>query len=88
MQSNKLLDGCPTNCHTHVLTVTTTDDGSDLTESIEVSQNGTMENGVLCMCVYMCVCLCACVCTYKYVRTCVYVCVCVSVRVCVFMFMW
>ena len=32
-----------------MLTVTTTDDGNDLIESMEVSQNGTMENG---MCVH------------------------------------
>ena len=43
------MDGCPTNCHTHVLTVTTMDDSSELTESLsdfsDSYENGTMENG-------------------------------------------
>ena len=43
------MDACPTNCHTHVLTVTTMDDSSELTESIsdfsDSCENGTMENG-------------------------------------------
>ena len=45
--TNKILDCCPTNCHTHVLTVTTKDDNSDLVRSYsdEAFENGTMENG-------------------------------------------
>lgn len=51
--SNRILDGCPINCHTHVLTVTNMDDSNDLVESFseyDLSENGTMENGNICIC--------------------------------------
>ena len=44
------MDGCPTNCHTHVLTVTTKDDSNELVESYsdDAFENGSMENGQQC----------------------------------------
>lgn len=45
--ANRIMDGCPTNCHTHVLTVTSKDDSNELVESYsdDAFENGTMENG-------------------------------------------
>ena len=65
--ANRIMDGCPTNCHTHVLTVTSKDDNvNDFTESLsDYSENGSMENGqqhlvavyILCVYVFNSLCL-------------------------------
>ena len=73
------MDACPTNCHTHVLTVTPMDDSSELTGSLsdfsDSYENGTMDNGqqfTTSMCIPLCVCICMTMYVGMYV--CMYAC--------------
>ena len=79
------MDACPTNCHTHVLTVTPMDDSSELTGSLsdfsDSYENGTMDNGQQ-FTTSMCIPLCVCICMTMYVG--MYVCVCVCMHVCMY----
>ena len=54
VEGNRVMDGCPTNCHTHVLTVTNKDDSVDLagSDNDDFEENGTIENGNICVCMY------------------------------------